>query len=118
MTPNPCLTCGACCAYYRASFYWAEASDATPDGVPVELTDKLNDFRRAMKGMSGGKPRCIALQGTIGERVGCTIYQRRSSVCRDFPASYVNGEPNPRCDKARAAWGLAALTPESWHSID
>ncbi|MBR7358785.1 YkgJ family cysteine cluster protein, partial [Klebsiella pneumoniae] len=23
---NPCMTCGACCAYFRVSFYWAEAS--------------------------------------------------------------------------------------------
>ncbi|OZZ73507.1 zinc/iron-chelating domain-containing protein, partial [Klebsiella pneumoniae] len=22
---NPCMTCGACCAYFRVSFYWAEA---------------------------------------------------------------------------------------------
>ncbi|EAX0008081.1 YkgJ family cysteine cluster protein, partial [Salmonella enterica] len=21
---NPCMTCGACCAYFRVSFYWAE----------------------------------------------------------------------------------------------
>ncbi|MBB8903342.1 YkgJ family cysteine cluster protein, partial [Escherichia coli] len=22
---NPCITCGACCAFFRVSFYWAEA---------------------------------------------------------------------------------------------
>ncbi|EMK5322830.1 YkgJ family cysteine cluster protein, partial [Escherichia coli] len=22
---NPCMTCGACCAFFRVSFYWAEA---------------------------------------------------------------------------------------------
>ncbi|HDN1328034.1 YkgJ family cysteine cluster protein, partial [Escherichia coli] len=21
---NPCMTCGACCAFFRVSFYWAE----------------------------------------------------------------------------------------------
>ncbi|EJT1381768.1 TPA: YkgJ family cysteine cluster protein, partial [Escherichia coli] len=21
--PNPCMTCGACCAFFRVSFYWA-----------------------------------------------------------------------------------------------
>ncbi|HGC1012017.1 TPA: YkgJ family cysteine cluster protein, partial [Escherichia coli] len=21
--PNPCITCGACCAFFRVSFYWA-----------------------------------------------------------------------------------------------
>ncbi|MEG6657786.1 YkgJ family cysteine cluster protein, partial [Pseudomonas aeruginosa] len=23
-TDNPCLTCGACCAHFRVSFYWGE----------------------------------------------------------------------------------------------
>ena len=27
---NPCLSCGACCAFYRASFYWSEAAGVTP----------------------------------------------------------------------------------------
>lgn len=22
---NPCVSCGACCAYFRVSFYWAES---------------------------------------------------------------------------------------------
>ncbi|APH97121.1 hypothetical protein CXP54_10200 [Escherichia albertii] len=25
---NPCMTCDAYCAFFRASFYWAEADDA------------------------------------------------------------------------------------------
>ncbi|MFO5688546.1 YkgJ family cysteine cluster protein, partial [Klebsiella pneumoniae] len=25
---NPCMTCGACCAYFRVSFYCAGAEDA------------------------------------------------------------------------------------------
>jgi Fe-S-cluster containining protein len=81
--------------------------------VPVEVTDKLNDFRRVMRGTSGENPRCIALQGIIGIGVHCAIYEHRASVCRDFPASFHNGEPNERCDQARAAWGLAPLLPDS-----
>lgn len=111
---NPCLSCGACCAYYRASFYWTEASDSTPGGVPFEMTEKLNDFRLAMKGTGGSSPRCIALNGFIGRAVACSIYARRASVCREFEPSWKNNDVNPRCDKARVAWGLAALTPESW----
>ncbi|EEC8989014.1 TPA: YkgJ family cysteine cluster protein [Escherichia coli] len=26
--PNPCMTCGAYCAFFRVSFYWVEADDA------------------------------------------------------------------------------------------
>jgi uncharacterized protein len=106
---NPCLSCGACCAYYRASFYWAEA-DGTPGGtVPVELTEKLNDFRRVMKGTSQKDPRCIALLGEIGQSVGCSIYELRSSVCYDFDVSWLHGVRNERCDQARIAWGLEPL---------
>jgi Fe-S-cluster containining protein len=115
MTINPCLECGACCAYYRPSFYWAESDLVNPGGVPVELTEKLNDFRLAMKGGSGSRPRCIALMGFIGKKVNCAIYARRASVCRDFPPSWENGVYNERCDRARIAWGLLPLTPEIWH---
>ncbi len=108
---SPCTCCGACCAYYRCSFYWAEADCAPGGTVPTALTEKLNDFRRAMRGMSGSNPRCIALEGEIGKSVRCTIYDLRSSVCRDFAVAWENGVPNERCDKARLAWGLVPLTP-------
>lgn len=107
---NPCLTCGACCAFYRASFYWAETDEALGT-VPVELTEDLSDFRRAMKGTNQSAPRCIALEGEIGSDVRCTIYDLRSSTCREFPFSWQNGEPNERCDRPRIAWGLPPLPP-------
>ncbi|MEW6670768.1 MAG: YkgJ family cysteine cluster protein [Thermodesulfobacteriota bacterium] len=113
---NPCLQCGACCAHYRASFYWAESNDI--GGVPPELTEKLNDFYVVMKGMHNPRPRCIALQGQIGSAVWCSIYERRASVCRNFAPSWENGTPNERCDKARAAWNLKPLTPDMWHIPD
>ncbi len=114
---NPCITCGACCAYYRASFYWAEADANSGGTVPVELTEKLNDFRRVMRGTNQEAPRCVALLGEIGVSVGCSVYELRSSVCRDFDMSWVNGIHNERCDQARIAWGLEpliepVLTPE------
>ncbi len=115
---HPCLTCGACCAFYRASFYWAETDDAEGGTVPAYLTEKLNDFRCVMKGTNAEKPRCIALQGNIGEFVYCSIYERRASVCREFPAAWEAGIPNDRCDNARIAWGLPPLTSNSWKRPD
>lgn len=108
---NPCLTCGACCAFFRASFYWAEADDAPGGTVPVALTEKRTDLLRSMKGMTGPSPRCVALVGEVGESVRCSIYTLRSSACRDFEPSWVDGQRNERCDRARAAWGLAPLEP-------
>lgn len=112
---NPCLKCGACCAFYRASFYWAECDDATPGGVPAILTSSFGPFRRIMNGTNGGSPRCVALLGTVSSEVRCTIYPNRASVCRDFNPSWLHDEPNPRCDKARIAWNLEPLRP-GWSS--
>lgn len=109
---NPCLSCGACCAAFRASFYWREGDDETPGGVPVGLTDDLNATYRVMKGTRGLKPRCIALNGEIGVSVLCAIYGRRPTVCGEFPPSHENGEPHARCDKARTVHGLAVLCPD------
>lgn len=109
---HPCLDCGACCAAFRVSFYWGEAEgDAA---VPEELTVAVTPFRAAMRGTEGHPPRCIALLGEVGSGVRCTIYERRPSPCREFGASWEDGEPNPRCDEVRARIGLEPLTPETW----
>lgn len=117
-TLQPCLQCGACCAHFRVSFYWAETDEITPDGVPFLLTDELLPWRRVMLGTNQPQPRCLALKGDIGNDVNCSIHLRRSSPCRDFQASWEVGIHNPRCDEARAAWGLSPLTPSSWHHPD
>jgi len=109
---NPCLKCGACCAFFRASFYWTEASDVTENGVPVQLTCQFGPFRRMMLGTVGPSPRCVALLGTVGQEVRCTIYENRASICRAFDPSWMNGVANPRCDQARAAWHLEPLSPD------
>lgn len=118
MQNNPCLSCGACCAYFRASFYWAECDDAKPDGVPAEMTRDHPPYHRVMLGTSGPEPRCIALEGHIGQSVKCGIYDRRSTVCRGFVPSWEDGQHNPDCDAARARHGLPALAPEDWRSPD
>lgn len=110
--PSPCMTCGACCAYFRVSFYWGEQVSAG-GLVPDELTQKISPHLSCMQG-TGSKPaRCVALGGTIGQTVACTIYPQRSSTCREFAMSGENGVHNPECDKARAFHGLEAL---KWHA--
>ncbi|WEF35971.1 YkgJ family cysteine cluster protein [Pseudoduganella chitinolytica] len=98
-----CQACGACCAHYRVSFYWGE-SDAHPGGsVPQRLTIPITPYRSAMRGTERTPVRCVALDGEVGQHVGCTIYPQRSSTCREFTAG------TPECDKARGAYGLAPL---------
>mgnify|MGYP000905701661 CR=1 FL=1 len=110
---NPCMSCGACCAVFRASFYRAEAGDATEGGVPVQLTERNTAFRRAMRRTGPPDSRCIALLGTPGQSVRCAIYGSRPSVCRTFDPSWKVGEENPRCNKARARIGLAPRSPNT-----
>ena len=112
--PNPCLSCGACCAYFRVSFYWAECDDQTACGVPVGMTGDLGPFRRMMKGTGRIPPRCIALEGEVGKSFYCSIYARRPSICRAVEAAYATGRPSEQCDKARLAFGLPPLTPDAW----
>lgn len=111
VNPNPCMTCGACCASFRVSFYWGE-TDAAPTGsVPAHLTEVIAPHHVAMLGTNQAKPHCIALEGVVGECVSCTIYSLRSSTCQEFTASWEHGEHNPTCDRARAKYGLAPLLP-------
>lgn len=109
---NPCLSCGACCACFRVSFYWGE-SDAAPGGyVPAELTQAISPYRAAMQGTDQPEPRCIALQGEVGTQVFCTIHPKRPSPCREFHASWENGALNEACDRARQKYQLAPLVKD------
>ena len=97
MSDNLCLSCGACCAHFRVSFYWAEADDAPGGYVPTGLTEKVNAHLCCMSGTQGKPPRCVALSGEVGKQVACTIYERRPSPCREFNVFEADGTPNQRC---------------------
>lgn len=97
---NPCLACGACCAYFRVSFYWGEASAlGLDDGLYEQLTPTL----ACMRGTNAVAPRCAALEGAIGGPTACGVYPQRPSPCREVQAG------DAKCARARAAHGLAPL---------
>lgn len=112
---NPCLHCGACCAFFRISFYWGETDPDQGGTVPPELVDQLNDTYCCMKGTNQRARRCEALDGKIGEEVHCRIYEQRPTPCREFGIQEENGflsitpEELERCNHARNAWGLPPL---------
>jgi Fe-S-cluster containining protein len=109
---SPCLTCGACCAAFRVSFYWAESAEAVANAVPADMTCQVAPLLCAMKGTDQPHPRCIALQGSVGVSVCCAIYERRPSVCREVAPSGHSKTADIWCDRARAIWGLPPLTRE------
>ncbi|PAU62108.1 YkgJ family cysteine cluster protein [Pseudomonas indica] len=109
-TDNPCLTCGACCAHFRVSFFWGECCSSGGQ-VPDDLVVQVSPYHVAMRGTESKPARCVGLLGDVGNGVRCTLYEHRSSTCREFEASWIDGVHNPNCDAARAAHGLPPLTP-------
>jgi Fe-S-cluster containining protein len=110
MSKHPCLSCGACCAYYRVSFYSSEISSDRLR-VPEQMVVSINADESVMKGTDKVEDtRCIALSGLVGTDARCSIYKNRPSPCRRFQASFEYGAKEPRCDEARKIHGLAALT--------
>lgn len=110
---NPCINCGACCSFFQVSFYVGECV-SLGGTVPDEKVVQINPHRVAMIGTDRPKPRCTGLVGTVGKDASCGMYSERSTPCREFDASYSNGIKDERCDKARAAHGLAPLTLNDW----
>lgn len=88
---------------YRVSFYWSEAEVR---GIPPSMTRQVNAFRVCMDGTQGAGPRCVALAGTVGESVCCTIYEQRPGACRNVLPG------DEKCERARARHGLPPLFVE------
>jgi uncharacterized protein len=105
---SPCLTCGACCANFRVSFYWGECQSAGGT-IPDELTLQVSPHYACMKGTEKTPVRCIALVGTPGEHVCCNIYDQRSSTCKEFDMLNSDGSVNEACTRARAVFGLPPI---------
>lgn len=97
---NTCQQCGACCAHFRVSFYWAEAQHL---GLPDEAVSQVNRTMVCMAGTGGWPPRCHALVGHVGVAVTCTRYAQRPSPCREMQPG------DDKCLRARAAHGLPAI---------
>ncbi|MGB6104553.1 MAG: YkgJ family cysteine cluster protein [Pusillimonas sp.] len=115
---NPCLSCGACCAHFRVSFYCGEIAGESGGTVPPELVTQVSPLRGCMKGTEYGGQRCIALRGELGhDGIHCAIYEQRPSPCREFSPWLEHGEPNPDCQRVRKGIGLPPL-PSRIHADD
>lgn len=100
---SECQRCGACCAWFRVDFSLYERDDAGGQ-VPLGLTVDVNGSTVRMRGTDHWPPRCAALTGKLGERVGCGIYEWRPSPCREF------SEGSDSCTRARAKFGLPPVS--------
>lgn len=107
--PVSCTSCGACCAAFRVSFHRSELAGPERRGVPpaMAVVEVGNTMR--MCGTDEHTLRCVALQGTVGESVSCSIYADRPSPCREFGALADVGIYERACNRARARHGLPPL---------
>lgn len=98
VTQDSCLTCGACCAHFRVSFYWAEGLH-----LPEHYTEPVTAVYSCMTGTNQANPRCIALEGEVGVNVSCSVYAARSTSCKEVQAG------DTQCNKARARYNMIPL---------
>lgn len=73
MNEKDCQVCGACCVsgHPNASWYILDKRGNESTYIPTKKN-------------SQGLTVCQHLEGVIGERVWCAIYDDRPSVCSDF----------------------------------
>jgi Fe-S-cluster containining protein len=85
-----CLSCGACCCNTdenRAEKFVdyvevpARSALARHPRLLRKLTVLNDKGERHMK-LRGAQQRCVALEGRLGVRVSCTIYELRPGACR------------------------------------
>ncbi|MDR6541701.1 Fe-S-cluster containining protein [Acinetobacter bereziniae] len=71
--------------------------------MPSDYVEPLTAVYSCMQGTNQKQPRCIALNGVIGQQVSCTMYEQRSSSCKEVQAG------DAQCAKARQAHNLIPL---------
>lgn len=77
--------------------------------MPAALSVPVIGRLVRMRGTDAAPPRCVALEGQVGEAVRCTIYADRPSPCRDFAPYASLGMADEACARARRRHGLQPL---------
>ena len=73
--------------------------------MPEHYTEPVSAVYSCMSGTNQPAPRCIALQGKVGQQVSCGIYEARSSSCKEVQIA------DAQCNKARAAHNMIPFVP-------
>ena len=103
-----CVECGACCVSPFAGEGYIQLSvEEAPLlrrlRLPViEMTPDSGERLLFLGTRINGQGRrvCRALEGKVGRRVECNIYEGRPTLCRQFEAG------SPECLQARRAVGI------------
>lgn len=106
-----CTRCGACCIsdfdaedYVHLLDHDVERLTSQEKETLVYVETSFGGKQYSMKTAydSLGNCRCVALEGDVGKKVACSIYDQRPNVCRKFTAG------DSICDYARQiAFGVS-----------
>lgn len=100
-TPVPeCTTCGICCFLPLIVPVTKAESERLTSYCDILLDGADEDIvvDRVLARSDDG--RCRNLKGTLGENIGCSVYEDRPQVCRDFEAG------SDRCHEYRRMFDL------------
>jgi Fe-S-cluster containining protein len=96
-----CVTCGACCGIAMVVNIPRDLHDVVANVWEIELEDSpTNVVTARVIGRDRESGNCSLLHGTIGEHVGCTGYETRPPVCREFDAG------SDKCHEYRRMYGI------------
>jgi len=107
--PSVCCRCGACCCTFCITLPRVDLASQSGGWVPDDLTVPYTPTTTCMRENPDQPGRCIALEGSVGESVRCTIYDRRPAACRDFAPLSALGMGDEACDEARRRHGMRPL---------
>jgi uncharacterized protein len=100
-----CQSCGACCIHQRSArggayifLQYDEPARMKRLGLPV--IHVMGDPYLGARSCAGGDLVCVAFRGKVGGECGCSIYEDRPSICRQFEVG------DPLCREARERAGL------------
>ena len=71
--------------------------------MPSDVIEQLSPAYSCREGTNYNYFCCVMLSGEIGQQVSCTMYEHRSSSCKEVQAG------DEQCNKARYAHGLIPL---------
>jgi len=106
--PYGCQSCGACCVNLGGSdgngYVYLDRQEAVRMrrlGLPVvEAAMGSKCLAAVPNDGAWGYPACVGFEGDVGGRCGCSVYDDRPSVCREFTSD------SDVCREARDRAGL------------
>ena len=112
MSTFDCRTCGACCGPGSDEESYVSLEDEDVARLSTRYRRQVFPQRGLCYGRALTTKRtssgcvCVALRGTVGQRVSCAIYERRPLACRVFCRG------GRDCLDARRAVGLPGRAPD------